>query len=111
MMRLLLVENHRVFAETVRQQFLSAHDTAIVATIAAARRTLAGGAVDVVLVDYDLDDGKGDELVRSLRASSFTGRIIGISAHQAGNDALVAAGADAVCAKGQFHLIGTFLTA
>lgn len=57
---------------------------------------------DVVLVDYDLDDGKGDDLVRELMSRVTRPEIIGISARPEGNAALRAAGADAVCSKLRF---------
>jgi RimJ/RimL family protein N-acetyltransferase len=56
-------------------------------------------------VDYDLDDGKGDELVSACRALHPDLRIIAVSAHGAGNAALVSAGAHAVCGKLDFDKI------
>ncbi len=58
--------------------------------------------------DYDRDDGKGDEFVRRARAT-FAGRIVAISSHQRGNDALRAAGADACCSKMDFDRINELL--
>jgi len=97
-----MVENHTRFATTVVRQFLFAHDVEVVPSLAAALRA---GPAEVTLVDYDLDDGKGDELIRRLRRDGHRGRIIAISAHAEGNAALVAAGADAVCAKSDFPRI------
>lgn len=107
-MRLLMVENHAVFAATVTQTFLGAHQVTVVPSIAAARATLSAG-YDAVLVDYDLDDGKGDALVRDLVASGFAGRIIAISSHEAGNQALLSAGAHASCPKTRFNEIARWL--
>ena len=64
-------ENHAVFADLVSRQFLSAHEVTFVPSLAEARRFLATGSFGAVLVDFDLDDGKGDELVRELVASAF----------------------------------------
>lgn len=64
---------------------------------------------DVALVDYDLDDGKGDEFVARLRASGSRMLVIGVSSHAAGNAALVQAGADATCGKLHFADIGETL--
>ena len=69
----------------------------VVPTIAAAKRALATAAYDVALVDYDLDDGKGDELVRWLHAEGLRVPAIGVSARAERNDALLAAGVRAVC--------------
>ena len=46
-----------------------------------ARQALADQSFDVLLVDYDLDDGKGDELVKELRASAKAVTVIGVSSH------------------------------
>ena len=59
----------------------------------------------MVLSDYDLDDGKGEEFVRERRAAHPLLPIIAVSSHEAGNAALVAAGASAVCSKREFDRI------
>ena len=61
------------------------------------------------LVDFDLDDGKGDDLVRELCASGCRTIIIGVSSHEQGNGALIRAGATAVCSKMQFDQIQTVI--
>jgi DNA-binding NarL/FixJ family response regulator len=60
---------------------------------------------DVVLLDFDLDDGKGVELLHELLEINPRPRVIATSSHQAGNDALLAAGAEAVCRKLRFGTI------
>jgi hypothetical protein len=60
---------------------------------------------DVLLVDYDLDDGKGDELVKELRAAGELVIVICVSSHDDGNTALLRAGATSVCSKTQFDRI------
>ena len=54
----------------------------------ALRNELAKGAFDLLLVDYDLDDGKGDVLVKELLASGNTTPIIAVSSHDEGNATL-----------------------
>jgi DNA-binding response OmpR family regulator len=103
-MRILFVDNHPEFTAIVVPTFLAADTVVIVPTIAEAKQCFASASFDVVLVDYDLDDGKGDEFVRWLRTTSAV-RIVGVSARDRGNEALVAAGADAVCAKIHFSKI------
>jgi len=103
-MRILFVENHAVFAKTVSKAFLAAHDVVVVSTLAQARRHLRD-SFDVLLVDYDLDDGKGDELVAELTIASSRPRIIAVSARPDRNQALLEAGADAVCGKLRFGSI------
>src|SRR5947207_15615246 len=106
-MKILYVENHAVFAAQVCQQFLSDHSVRVVSSLAAARDALADEAYDLLLVDYDLDDGKGDELVRACRVQHPKLKIVAASSHEAGNAALLKAGASAVCGKMQFDRIAT----
>lgn len=109
-MRILFVEDHRVFAETVATQFLSAHEVEIAESIAVARQAIvAGPAFDAVLVDYDLPDGKGTEVVRQLRANRFKGGIVAVSAKDEGNAELRAAGAHASCKKAEIHQLAITL--
>ena len=56
-MNILYLENHAVFAEQVTRQFLREHRVTVVPSLAAARSALASGSFDLVLSDYDLDDG------------------------------------------------------
>ncbi|HEY1788585.1 MAG TPA: response regulator, partial [Verrucomicrobiae bacterium] len=95
-MRILYVENHAAFAETVKQKFLSQYSVTIVPSLSEAREKLNESSFDILLVDYDLDDGKGAELVREVRASTKRKRVvvIGVSSHEEGNAALLKAGAD-----------------
>jgi DNA-binding response OmpR family regulator len=101
-MNILYVENHSVFAENVVRQFLSQHQVRVVPSISAAHIAIRAGHFDLLLVDFDLDDGKGAELVQSLRSSGHPIVIIAVSARSEGNDALVKAGANAVCSKMEF---------
>lgn len=102
---ILYLENHAVFAQQVTRQFLSAHRVTVVPSLSAARSVLASASFDLVLSDYDLDDGKGEEFVRECRASHPHLPVIAVSSHDEGNAALVSAGACAVCSKMQFDRI------
>jgi DNA-binding NarL/FixJ family response regulator len=104
-MNILYVEDHAVFASNVIRKFLSQHTVTVVPSLAAAREALAAGDFQVALIDYDLDDGKGDELVRELHAQGSRTIAIGVSSHDEGNAALLSAGASAVCGKMQFDRI------
>ena len=66
---------------------------------------MASGGFELILSDYDLDDGKGEEFVRECRATNPRLPIIAVSSHDAGNAALVRAGATAVCSKMEFDRI------
>ena len=94
-----------MFAEQVIRQFLQAHQVTVVPSLTAARTALASGNFDLVLSDYDLDDGKGEEFVRECRGAHPALPIIAVSSHDAGNAALIAAGASAVCSKMHFERI------
>jgi DNA-binding NarL/FixJ family response regulator len=104
-MNILYLENHAVFADQVTRQFLAIHRVTVVPSLSAARKALASGGFEMVLSDYDLDDGKGEEFVRECRAAHPYLPIVAVSSHDAGNAALMSAGASAVCSKMQFDRI------
>lgn len=108
-MKLLFVENHGLFARIVVGQFLGTHDVTVVASVAGALRILSEQAFDAVLVDYDLDDGKGSDVVRALRARDAATPVVAVSAREEGNTELIHAGASAVCSKLRFSTIGDVL--
>ncbi|HEX2685097.1 MAG TPA: response regulator [Kofleriaceae bacterium] len=109
-MRVLFVEDHRVFAETVASQFLASHHVDIMESVATARLAAAADPpYDVMLIDYDLPDGKGTEVLRHLRAARFRGRIVAVSSKDEGNQELRTAGAHAICKKPELHRIATVL--
>ena len=110
-MKILFVENHQVFAANVTRQFLSAHEVIVVPTIAEARKARSADTFDLVLVDYDLDDGKGDTFIREIRAAGDCIIIVGVSSHAEGNRALLRAGASAICSKMQFDGIQSVIDA
>jgi DNA-binding NarL/FixJ family response regulator len=104
-MRVLYVENHALFAANVISQFLAQHAVTVAPTLAEARRVLRTVSFDLLLVDYDLDDGKGDALLKELHASGKAVPAIGVSSHEEGNNALLRAGALSVCSKMHFDRI------
>ena len=111
-MRILYVEDQRVFADIVTKQFLASHEVVVAESVAAARAAFAADpAFDAILVDYDLPDGKGAEVIRHLRSSGFAGAIVAVSAKDEGNAELRAAGAHEVCKKSQLHRIAAILEA
>ncbi len=62
-----------------------------------------------MLLDYDLDDGKGTSLVAFLQQLPTVPAVVATSAHEDGNRLLLAAGADATCPKGRFAEISAVL--
>lgn len=108
-LKILFVENHARFAGITARTFLSAHDVTIVSDMESARQELATGSFNVVLVDYDLDDGQGADLVLEIAPLANRPAIIATSAHAPGNQALLEAGADAICSKMEFKKIETVM--
>jgi DNA-binding response OmpR family regulator len=104
-MKILFVDNHSVFAQQAIIHFLSAHQVTVVPSLSVARSSLAADKFGLLLVDYDLDDGKGEELVRELRGAGNKIRIVGVSAREEGNAALLHAGVEASCSKMEFNRI------
>lgn len=108
-MRILLVESHETFAKVVIGTFLREHEVTVQSSVMGAQHAFDVGGFDVVLVDFDLADFKGSELVKYIRKSGYDIHIIGISAKDEGNDLLLAAGADEACNKMNFDQIGELL--
>jgi CheY-like chemotaxis protein len=102
--RILYLENHAIFAQQVMSQFLKSHRVTVVPSLAGARHALASEGFDLVLCDYDLDDGKGDEFVRESRAAPPRLPIIAVSSHEVGNAVLMSAGASAVSANAECRM-------
>lgn len=108
-MRILFVENHVEFARQVCAAFLRDYEVVVLPTLAKTREALASGGWDVVLIDYDLDDGKGIELVKELASLPTRPKLIAVSAFDEKNAEMLAAGADAACGKLQFSKIADVL--
>ena len=108
-MRILFIENHEVFSRIVTNQFLSGHDVTINPSLAEANATMRENTFDLLLVDYDLDDGKGAEIVAQIASMNPRPKIIAVSSRDDGNAFLLAAGADAVCCKMDFDQIGSII--
>ena len=105
-MNILWIENHDRFAKIAVKTFLASHAATVVPSLAAARAALSAGVFDLVMVDYDLDDGKGDELIPETAALRPRPGIIATSSHAFGNEMLMVGGAHAVCGKTEFEKIG-----
>jgi DNA-binding response OmpR family regulator len=108
-MRLLLVENHATFAATVSAAFLAEHEVVVVGSVLNALDLVRQDAFDAALVDFDLDDTKGDVFVRRVRRMGRALPIVAISARDDGNQALLTAGANAICSKADFRRIADAL--
>jgi DNA-binding NtrC family response regulator len=110
-MRILYLENHADFARNVTSIFLTEHEVTVVPSLAEARLALVTRVFDLVLSDYDVDDGKGSVFVNECRTAWPRMPIIAASSHDAGNEALMRAGASAICDKMSFARIGEVISA
>ena len=104
----LWVENNPKFVVVVRS-FLHPHDLTVVPSLAEARQCLNHKTFDIILLDYDLDDGKGTALLPTLSALASRPLVIATSSHSEGNSKLLADGANRVCSKRDFGQIEQML--
>ena len=81
MNRVLLVDDHATFREPLAFMFEREPEfevTAEAGSLAEARRALEG--IDLAVVDLDLPDGNGTELVGELRAANPDGAVLILTA-------------------------------
>ena len=81
--RILVVDDHTLFRESVARLLAVEPDFEIAghcASAADALRLVAKTPVDVVLLDYDLGDGKGTDFLAKAQSVGFTGRILVVTA-------------------------------
>jgi DNA-binding NarL/FixJ family response regulator len=101
---LLLVDDHVSFRELLALRLARESDFAGVAeagSLAEARGIVAQGTVDVAVVDLDLPDGNGVELIRDLRALKQEAKVLVLTASgdRQEHGVAVAAGASGVLNK------------
>ena len=108
-MKILFIENNIKFVKIVIKQFLSDYEVSNVVSVFDAKQELMFGDYDLILVDYDLDDGKGVEVVNFVKEKKINIHIIAVSSHEEGNDLLKKAGAEAICSKMQFKNINEII--
>ena len=80
---ILVVDDHTLFRESVTRLLAAEPDFAIAGHCASADealRLVETTPVDVVLLDYDLGDGKGTEFLAKAQARGFTGRVLVVTA-------------------------------
>ena len=101
MIKIMYIEDHEIFGKQVIQNILSDYDVNQVTSLtqAYAEWELNGASYQIILCDYDLPDGKGSEFIERIRVLGFRLPIVAVSSHERGNQALLKAGADAVCSK------------
>jgi DNA-binding NarL/FixJ family response regulator len=91
--RLLLLDDHILFREGLRRLLVSEPDFETVAecgTPQEALEALARSAVDVVLLDFDLEDDTGTRFIASAIRSGYKGKILMVTAGMSPMDVAVA---------------------
>lgn len=108
-MKILLLENHPHFVNAVKKEFLSSYHVDVVDSVSKATNLINKNNYELFMVDYDLEDTKGDEFIRLLRSMGNNSFVIAISSHDVGNNKLIEAGANAVCSKMRFREINSVI--
>jgi two-component system nitrate/nitrite response regulator NarL len=91
--RLLLLDDHVLFREGLRRLLVSETDFETVAecgTLAEALDAVSRFAVDIVLLDFDLEDATGARFISSARAQGYAGKILMVTAGMTSLDIAVA---------------------
>ena len=81
--RLLLLDDHILFREGLRRLLISEPDFETVAecgTPAEALEALGRWHVDIILLDFDLEDDTGARFISSARATGYKGKILMVTA-------------------------------
>lgn len=104
MQRILLVEDHASFRQTLAYVFDQQPEFEVVAqagTIAEARRVMAGVEADLGVIDLSLPDGEGTQLIAELREANplFAALVLTASLDRAEHARAVEAGAAGVLHK------------
>ena len=92
-LRLLLLDDHILFREGLRRLLISEPDFEIVAecgTPEVALEVLSRSAVDVVLLDFELEDDTGTRFIASATAAGYKGKILMVTAGMGPLDVSVA---------------------
>jgi DNA-binding NarL/FixJ family response regulator len=83
LIRVLIVEDHRMFSQALSAALDEADDIAVTAAVSTAAEGLSAAAdsnPDVVLMDYRLPDGNGVDAARRIKASTPAARIMMLTA-------------------------------
>ncbi len=97
--RALIVEDNADFRRFVVRKYLSGFEVRELGSGTKFLSTLASSEFHLILMDYQLPDADGDELVRLARSAGYRGGIVGISSSEYLNRKLEQAGADASVEK------------
>ncbi len=91
--RLLLLDDHVLFREGLRRLLVSEADFETVAecsTLAEALEVLSRATIDIVLLDFDLEEETGARFISAAAASGYSGKILMVTAGMSPLDMAVA---------------------
>jgi two-component system, NarL family, nitrate/nitrite response regulator NarL len=91
--RLLLLDDHILFREGLNRLLVSERDFETVGqcgTPAEAMQVLGRADVDIVLLDFELEDDTGTRFIRAARGAGFSGKILMVTAGMSGLDTSLA---------------------
>ena len=91
--RLLLLDDHVLFREGLRRLLVSEKDFEAVAecgTLAEALAAISRSPIDIVLLDFDLEEDTGARFISSAAAQGYRGRILMVTAGMSPLDMTVA---------------------
>jgi len=91
--RLLLLDDHVLFREGLRRLLVSEADFETVAecsTAAEALEVLSRAAIDIVLLDFDLEEETGARFISAAAATGYSGKILMVTAGMSPLDIAVA---------------------
>ncbi len=91
--RLLLLDDHILFREGMRRLLLSEPDFEIVAecgTPSEALKALSHSAVDIVLLDFELEDDTGTRFIVAAQRAGYPGKVLMVTAGMSPLDSSIA---------------------
>jgi len=91
--RLLLIDDHVLFRESLGRLFASESDLEVVGQCARTSETLAilqQSTVDVMLLDFNLGTERGTDLIAAARQAGYTGKILMVTAAMDAEESLLA---------------------
>ena len=97
--RLLIVDDHDMFADSLRLALATEEDMTVVGTaptLARARQMIVSKAPDVVLLDHRLPDGLGVDSIAELKALRSSAKVVVLTA--AAEDSMLVTATEAGCA-------------
>jgi len=101
--KILFVEDDSAFRQRIIRKYLTGCHVTEAGDVPAFYRTQNILKFHIILMDYELPGGNGEELVKQVRSHNFDGAVVGISSSAYYNRLLLQAGADTAIEKQQSY--------